>query len=87
MIDSPSDFNYPPQGEVEGRVRLQNIIGKVLEDRKMKVHIGPPLGDWVEFRNRRIAVRRVRSDVFDGTVPEDGDGHPVEEVVTSDQGD
>lgn len=75
MINS-GDLDNQPQKQIDGRVRLTDRRGGSIFDGRRIVNVGPPIGDWTEWMGIRVALKRVRSDVFDGIVPDDPDDHP-----------
>jgi hypothetical protein len=84
-MNDASDFNFPPQEEIEGRIRLTDVRGEQLKELvKAKVHIGEPIGDNIVLFGVRIALRRVRSNTFDGIVPDGIEGlvEKVRSLVT-----
>jgi hypothetical protein len=65
-----ADLDYPPQTIIRGKVRLTDKRGFDILDKHFDVHIGEPRGPWIEFLGISIALRTVRSNVFDGVVPD-----------------
>lgn len=64
-----TDLEYPPQKKRHAKVSLLDTKGRLLRRGRMEIREGEPLGDWVEFRGIRIALRRVKND-FEGIVPD-----------------
>jgi hypothetical protein len=66
-----TDYEAPPQHEEHHQVLLRDKRGKVLlKKRRIKVWVGEPIGDWILFRNIRIALHREGHDRFEGIVPD-----------------
>lgn len=65
-----TDYDNPPQHKRRVHMRLNDLRGNKLFDGKAEVWSGPPIGDWVEFRKVRIALKRINDKEFDGLVPD-----------------
>lgn len=70
MAVEHGDLDNASQHVEEGEVVLKNENGHQLFKGKLRVHRGPPIGDWVEFRERRIALRALLKHHFEGIVPD-----------------
>jgi hypothetical protein len=68
-----TDYEYLPQQKHSHRVELFDRQHKLLKRRRMDVWSGEPVGDWVEFRDIRIALRRLSHNKFEGIVPDNSD--------------
>lgn len=72
-----TDYDYPPQRKRKAKVRLITRTGNELFNKRVEIHTGEPIGDWVEFRGMphresiRVALRRLPHDRFEGIVPDD----------------
>ena len=65
----PYDYEYPPQEVHRAHVQLFNELDTELFNGHLDVHVGEPLGSWVEFKGIRIALRRVQHREYQGIVP------------------
>jgi hypothetical protein len=64
------EFPNNPQRRIKrARVRLEDTQHHIIFDGKREVWEGEPIGDWTDFRGRRIALRRVEG-TFEGRVPD-----------------
>lgn len=57
-----------PQKTEEATVTLRKRDGTELFHRKVTIHTGVPIGDWVQWSGRRIGLRRTGRHEFSGEV-------------------
>ena len=77
------DLDNPDQTLVRGNVRLTDKRGSDILEKYYVVHFGAPIGPWIEFLGIRIALRVIRSNVFDGIVPDFTDVFPNVSLETN----